>query len=94
MGQRGIHPLLHTMRVVMRNGASFNVETTMFRPNPYMLQVVSRRGCCGAGLGCGVPAGSRERLQTIRDAMRGTAAIAAGPWGRCRLPLVANRHLH
>lgn len=41
MPQRGLHPLLHTVRIVMRNGASFTMRTTMRRTTPYMLQHVS-----------------------------------------------------
>ncbi|KAI3437645.1 hypothetical protein D9Q98_000096 [Chlorella vulgaris] len=38
MVQKGIHPLLNTLRVVMRNGASFTIQTTLRRSAPYMLQ--------------------------------------------------------
>ncbi|KAL4451540.1 hypothetical protein ABPG75_007202 [Micractinium tetrahymenae] len=38
MPQRGLHPLLHTVRVVMRNGASFTMQSTMRRTTPYVLQ--------------------------------------------------------
>jgi hypothetical protein len=40
MVQKGIHPLLNTLRVVMRNGASFTIQTTLRRSAPYMLQTV------------------------------------------------------
>jgi hypothetical protein len=40
MPQKGLHPLLRTCRVVMRNGASFEIQTTMNRSTPYMLQTV------------------------------------------------------
>jgi large subunit ribosomal protein L31 len=37
--RKELHPLLKTMRVVMRNGASFNVQTVMNRHGiPYFLQ--------------------------------------------------------
>lgn len=39
--RQGIHPLMRTMTVVMRNGASFRVGTIMNHPSPYFLQVVS-----------------------------------------------------
>jgi large subunit ribosomal protein L31 len=37
--KKGIHPLRRMMRVVMRNGASFQVQTVLNRTAPYMLQV-------------------------------------------------------
>ena len=40
--KKGLQPLLHTVRIVMRNGASFNIQTTMRRSTPYMLQAVRR----------------------------------------------------
>ena len=54
--KKGLQPLMHTVRVVMRNGASFNIQTTMRRAGPYMLQTVSanevlRPGRPGAGPG-------------------------------------------
>jgi large subunit ribosomal protein L31 len=37
--RKNLHPLLKSMRVVMRNGASFNVQTVMNRKNiPLFLQ--------------------------------------------------------
>lgn len=43
MPQRGLHPLLHTVRMVLRNGASFEMQTTMRRTSPYMLQQARAR---------------------------------------------------
>ena len=37
--KKGIHPLRRMMRVVMRNGASFQVQTVLNRTAPYILQV-------------------------------------------------------
>lgn len=37
--RKQLHPIVQTMRVVMRNGASFNVQTVMNRNGvPYFLQ--------------------------------------------------------
>ena len=36
--KKGIHPLMRTMRVVMRNGASFDIRGVLNRQMPYMLQ--------------------------------------------------------
>lgn len=36
--KKGIHPLMRATRVVMRNGASFNLQTVMKRAAPYILQ--------------------------------------------------------
>lgn len=36
--KKGIHPLMRTMRVVMRNGASYTIQTVLNRTTPYMLQ--------------------------------------------------------
>lgn len=36
--KKGIHPLRRVMRVVMRNGASFQLQTVLNRSAPYMLQ--------------------------------------------------------
>ena len=35
-----MHPLLHRVTVVMRNGASFQLATTMERTTPYFLREV------------------------------------------------------
>lgn len=37
--RKELHPLLRRMRVVMRNGASFEVKTVMKRELPYFLQI-------------------------------------------------------
>jgi ribosomal protein L31 len=36
--RKELHPLMRTMTVVMRNGASFQVETAMHRTTPYFLK--------------------------------------------------------
>ena len=40
MVRKGVHPLLHRVTVVMRNGASFQLATTMERTTPYFLREV------------------------------------------------------
>mmetsp|Transcript_6153 Transcript_6153/g.12056 ORF Transcript_6153/g.12056 Transcript_6153/m.12056 type:complete len:87 (+) Transcript_6153:323-583(+) len=37
--RKELHPLMRRMTVVMRNGASFNVQTVMRTSAPYALQV-------------------------------------------------------
>ena len=36
--RKGIHPLMRTVTIVMRNGASFNIQAILNRSTPYMLQ--------------------------------------------------------
>ncbi len=36
--RKGIHPLMRGMRVVMKNGSSFTVQSVLNRTTPYMLQ--------------------------------------------------------
>jgi hypothetical protein len=55
MPQKGIHPFLRTCRVVMRNGASFEIQTTMNRSTPYMLQTVRRGPLPAPQRRCGAP---------------------------------------
>lgn len=43
MARKGIHPLMRTMTVVLRNGSSFRASTVLNRHTPWKLQVVS--GC-------------------------------------------------
>mmetsp|Transcript_22393 Transcript_22393/g.57352 ORF Transcript_22393/g.57352 Transcript_22393/m.57352 type:complete len:87 (+) Transcript_22393:144-404(+) len=38
MVRKGIHPLMRAMRVVLTNGASFEVQTVSNRVKPYKLQ--------------------------------------------------------
>lgn len=60
MARKGIHPLMRTMTVVLRNGSSYQLSTVLKRATPWKLQTVSRdgdsagqppdRGCCGRGV--------------------------------------------
>ena len=65
--KKGLQPLLHTVRVVTRNGASFNIQTTMRRSTPYMLQAVRRRwgGSNGAAY---LLAGNLQRVPHVERA--------------------------
>ena len=45
MVRKGVHPLLHRVTVVMRNGASFQLATTMERTTPYFLREVRGWSC-------------------------------------------------
>ncbi|KAL6769177.1 hypothetical protein ACKKBF_B17775 [Auxenochlorella protothecoides x Auxenochlorella symbiontica] len=39
MARKGIHPLMRTMTVVLRNGSSFRASTVLNRHTPWKLQV-------------------------------------------------------
>lgn len=85
MPQKGIHPLLNTMRVVMRDGSSFTVQTTLRRLAPYMLQVV-RRGRA-----------TQVEVAQLRHSFAALLLRASGPchqylsttWQLLRLPVAA-----
>ena len=40
MPKMGIHPALHRMTVVLRNGATYEVETVLKANRPFRLQTV------------------------------------------------------
>lgn len=40
MVRPGLQPMLHRVTVIMRNGASFQMATTMERTTPYFLREV------------------------------------------------------
>lgn len=48
--KKGIHPLMRTCTVVLRNGASFNMSTVLNHPAPYFLQVVRAEWACGVAV--------------------------------------------
>ena len=55
--KKGIRPLMNSVRVVLRNGASFQLATTMRRSGPVFLQHVragggAARQAAPAGAGC------------------------------------------
>lgn len=81
MPQRGLHPLLHTVRVVMRNGASFTMQTTMRRTTPYVLQHVSTCVLSGSfpawALDMGCKGGKLRRDVEYLSRSGGKAALLA-----------------
>lgn len=87
--KKGMQPLLHTMRVVMRNGASFNIQTTMRRSTPYMLQAVSRGGGSRHGqrvgpLSSGQSVASVGQCATFRCSMGERLHVEVGARLCCR----------
>ena len=79
MPKKGLHPLIRTMRVVMRNGASFQVQTVLNRPLPYMLQVVSE---AGRGRWGGKGGGATHRRRS-RQPIRSRSAAESHATPRC-----------
>lgn len=44
MARKGIHPLMRTMTMVLRNGSSYQLSTVLKRATPWKLQTVGRCG--------------------------------------------------
>lgn len=52
MPRRGLHPLLHNVTVVLRNGASVTVQSAGRARGPVMLSVVRVEGDGGGAPAC------------------------------------------
>ena len=75
--RKELHPLLYTMRCVMRNGASFNVQTVMNRNSiPYFLQTDKTMHPAWTGLREGVSL-EDERIQKLMSKFSGMKGFDA-----------------
>jgi hypothetical protein len=75
--KKGLQPLLHTVRVVMRNGASFNLQTTMRRSTPYMLQADTTTNPVYTGEAAGLSL-EDQRMQRLLSKYEGFVEEGAG----------------
>lgn len=74
--RKGIHPLLRTVRVVMRNGASFEIPTTMNRATPLILQSDPTTHPAWTGEKAGISM-EDERMQRVMGRLGGFVATDA-----------------
>lgn len=86
MPRKGLQPALNVVRVVMRNGASFNILSPMRRTGPYFLQHDTTNNPAYTGEASGLSM-EDERLQKLMSKYEGFVAegfgeeIASGSYG-------------
>lgn len=68
---------MNAVRVVMRNGASFQIQTTMRRTNPYMLQTDTTNNPIYTGESAGLSL-EDERMQKLMSRYEGFFMEGAG----------------